>query len=344
MSTPSESNGVGRLLLKIILLSTPFLALVLSYIVCDPFRVLYSYNKFDDPSIIIPNRDYVSTQMYLNTYRQRPYSSFILGNSRTMSFMVREWTPYTSDTLAFHYDASSESLYGIWQKLIFLEEHGSALKNVLVVCDHELLKKVSDEDSHLLRKDPRTTGEFPFAFQFSFLKAYLSELFFYHYLRYRATGIFTPDMASMFENRRVYYDPVTNDFTLPDINEEIKRDSLGFYARNARLRIPRTPGVSPAVIGAEQLRQLVAINNIFKRHRTRFYFVISPLYHQQQLNPADLSILQRTFGANTIHDFSGVNEFTNSIGNYYEDAHYRPLVGRQILKRIYSPAPMPTLR
>ncbi|MBD2767379.1 hypothetical protein IC235_05685 [Hymenobacter sp. BT664] len=337
MNSLSQNRGSSRLLIKALLLSLPFLPVLATYIVFDPFRVLYSYQKFDEPFIVIPNRDYISTQMYLNTYKQRPYSSFILGNSRTMSFMIRDWTPYIGDTLAFHYDASGESLYGIWRKLLFLEQHGSTLKNVLLVVDHQLLEKVSDEEGHIFRKDPRTTGEFPLSFQLSFLKAYLSDLFFYKYLRYRITGKFVPEMGDALGNRRIDYDPVTNDLTLPDINAEIKRDSLGFYAHNTRLR-GRKPGVAHAVIGAAQLRELIAICNIFKRHRTNFHFVISPLYQQQQLNPADLTILQRTFGANRIHDFSGVNEFTAFVGNYYEESHYRPHVGRQILKRVYAPS------
>ena len=340
MNASPKRSGTSLLLRNALLLGLPFIILFTSYLIFDPFRVLYSYQKFDEAFIAIPNRDYVSTQMYLNTYQRRPYSSFILGNSRTMSFMVRDWTPYIGDTLAFHYDASGESLYGIWQKLLFLEQHGSSLKNVLLIGDHQLLKKASNDDSHLFRKDPRTTGEFPMSFQSLFLKAYFSDLFFYEYLKYRATNTFTPDMLGMLENRRVYFDPVTNDLTLPDVNEEIKRDSLGFYARNTLLQGSRKPGISPAVIGANQLLQLVAIRNILKRHRTNFQFVISPLFQQQQLNPADLTILQRIFGANQIHDFSGVNEFTAAAGNYYEDSHYRPHVGSQILGRIYAP-PVP---
>ncbi|WP_457067371.1 hypothetical protein [Hymenobacter sp. UYAg731] len=329
-------------MLKVLLISTPFIVLLISYFIFDPFSALYHYQRFDNRYSVIPNRDYVSTQMYLNTYRQHPYSSFIVGNSRTVAFLVRDWTPYIGDTLAFHYDAAGESLYGVWQKLEFLEQHGSSLKNVLLIGDKDLLKQVSNnEEGHLTRKDPRIMNAFPLSFQLSFVKAYFSNLFFYRYLKYRATGTFTPEMEGMFESRHFYYDPVTNDMSVPDVDEKIKHDSLGFYAQNDRLRTVRKPGISPAVIGAAQLQQLVAISNIFKRHRTNFQFVISPLFQQQQLNPADLAILQRTFGANQIHDFSGVNEFTASPSNYYEESHYRPLVGRQILKRIYPAAPLP---
>ncbi len=285
--------------------------------------------------VAIPNRDYISTQMYLNTYEKRPHQSFILGNSRTLAFHVRDWEPYIQDTLAFHYDASGESLYGVWKKLQFVEQHHSALKNVLIICDAELLAKTTDFDTPILRKDPRIIGTFSFDFQLSFLKSYFSNFYFYQFLKQRASGTFTPEMANVLEHRRVYYDPITNDLILPDINQEIKSDSAGFYNRNSRLKVSRKPGISEAVIGAEQLRQLVAVRNILTRHQTNYQIVISPLFNQKQLNPADLAIMQRVFDTKRIHDFSGINDFTNQISNYYEESHYRPLVGRAILRQIY---------
>ncbi|MBF9220106.1 hypothetical protein [Hymenobacter ruricola] len=332
----SSARGSGRLLRKVLLLSLPLVAILVSYLVLDPFRVLRRYATFDQRLVAVPNRDYTSTQMYLNTYERRPHHSFILGDSRTMAFLVRDWEPYIHDTAAFHYDASSESLYGVWKKLQFLEQHGARLKNVLIVGDADLLEQTHDTAAHLLRKDPRTTGSSRLRFQGAFVKAYLSNLFFYQFIRLRLTGKFRPGMRGLLESRRIYYDPVTNDLVLPELNEEIRRDSLDFYARNERLKAARRPGVSAAVIGPAQLRQLVAIRAIFARHQTRYHFVISPLFNQKQLNPADLAVLKRVFGASAIHDFSGANAFTAQAGNYYEDAHYRPLVGRAILQQIYS--------
>jgi hypothetical protein len=335
---PASSSLVGRMLAKITLLSLPFLVILLSYVALDPFWVLYHYQTFSDHLITIPNRDYISTQMYLNTYQQRQYKSFILGNSRTLAFHVRDWNRYLGDTTSFHYDASGESLYGVWQKLRFLDQHSPGIKNALIVCDAELLKATKDVETHIGRKDPRVTGELPFSFQLSFFKAYLSNLFYYKYVKYRLTGVRTADLEGMLESRRLYYDPHTNDLSLPDIEQEIRVDSAGYYARNKRLTPrPPAPAVSPSVLGAAQQQQLVAIQNIFKHNRTAYQFVISPLYNQRQLNPADLQILERIFGAQHIHDFSGVNEFTREVGNYYEDSHYRPSVGRKILKLIYAP-------
>ena len=332
-------SPASRLVGKVLLLSTPFLALALSYLVLDPFWVLYHYRTFPDQLITVPNRDYLSTQMYLNTHRQQPYRSFILGNSRSLAFQVRDWGRYTGDTLAFHFDAASESLYGVHTKLQFLEEHAPGLDHVLLVADADLLRQTQDVAAHVTRKDPRVTGEWPFAFHLAFFKTYATNGFYLTYLRRRFTDERTADMAAVLESRRVHYDPLTNDLTLPDIEREIQTDSLGYYARNRRLP-PRAarPAVAAAVIGPAQRAQLTAIEAILRRHRTRFHLVISPLYEQKALHPADVAALRRVFGAAQVHDFSGVNRYTRPVGNYYEQSHYRPAVGRQLLRAIYGAA------
>ncbi|KAA9339425.1 hypothetical protein F0P96_02050 [Hymenobacter busanensis] len=328
------TRGAGKLLLKAFLLSLPFSTVVGSYFILDPFQVLYHYDAFTTQ--VIPNRDYVSTQTFVNNYPQHPYQSFILGNSRTLAFLVSDWAKYTHDPLGFHYDAMAESLYGVWKKLQFLEDQGARLRHVLIICDQQLLSETRDIDAHLFRKDPRLTGELPFRFQLSFFKAYLSNFFFFHYWKLKATGAVTPGMEGMFNTRGGSFAPVTNDMLLPEVEQLIAADSVGFYAHNPGLppRPARQP-VSKAVIGPEAQQQLVAIRSILERNHTNFHFVISPLYAQERLNPADEAYLVRTFGRGYIHNFSGVNELTKYPGHYYEESHYRPLVGRKILQLIY---------
>ena len=337
----SASSRLRQLLGRILLLSIPAWLVLVSYFIFDPFWVLYHYDTFSGNLITIPNRDYVSTQMYLNTYRQRRYRSYILGNSRTLAFPVRDWIRYTGDTAAFHFDASSETLYGVWKKLAFVEAHGSGIGHVLLVFDPSLLVETHNINAHLARKDPRLTGEFPLAFQWTFIRAYLSNHFYEKYLKHKITGRYTPDMGGLLEGRRVYYDPYTNDLSLPELEEEIRRDSVGFYAQERGLGPrPAVPAVSPAVIGPEQLRQLEAIHAILRRNHTSYQVVLSPTYKQEPVNPADLTVLKRIFGAPYIHDFSGVNRFTQAAGNYYEQYHFRPVLGRQLLRLIYAPDSM----
>lgn len=330
-------RGVGKLLRKALLLTLPFSTVVGSYLVLDPFQVLYHYDTF--ATQVIPNRDYVSTEMFVNNYPRHRYQSFILGNSRTLAFTGRDWAKYTHDPAGFHYDALAESLFGVWKKLQFLENQGAGLQNVLIICDQQLLAQTRDVDAHLFRKDPRLTGELPFRFQLSFFRAYLAKFFFFHYWKMKATGkvMVAPGMEELFNTRGGAMGSVTNDMLLPEVEQQIAADSVGFYAHNPGLPArPAQPPVSKAVIGPEAQQQLVAIRTILERHHTNYHFVISPLYTQEALNPADLAYLVRTFGRAHIHDFSGVNELTKYPGHYYEASHYRPLVGRKIMQLIYA--------
>ena len=64
--------------------------------------------------------------------------------------------------------------------------------------------------------------------------------------------------------------------------------------------------------------------------------IISPNYNQININPADIEILKNIFKEKNVFDFSGVNEYTNDIHNYYEKGHYRPILGAQLLQKVYG--------
>ena len=59
------------------------------------------------------------------------------------------------------------------------------------------------------------------------------------------------------------------------------------------------------------------------------------MYDQKKLNIEDLSILNALFGKENVFDFSGINQITNNLYNYYETSHYRPHVAKKIIDEIY---------
>ena len=93
---------------------------------------------------------------------------------------------------------------------------------------------------------------------------------------------------------------------------------------------------SPKVIGESQYRMLKEISEIFKKHKTKYKIIISPLYDQLKFNKSDVRILQMLFGDENVFDFSGINFITNDYHNYYENSHYRPHVADYIMKVIYK--------
>lgn len=46
-----------------------------------------------------------------------------------------------------------------------------------------------------------------------------------------------------------------------------------------------------------------------------------------------MEILKDIFGYENVFDFSGINEYTNDIHNYYERGHYRPILGALLLQK-----------
>ncbi|MBP7266283.1 MAG: histidine kinase, partial [Bacteroides sp.] len=53
--------------------------------------------------------------------------------------------------------------------------------------------------------------------------------------------------------------------------------------------------------------------------------------------PADVKTLKRFFGKRNVFDFTGINEYTEDIHNYYEPGHYRPALGKRLMEKIYEP-------
>jgi hypothetical protein len=60
------------------------------------------------------------------------------------------------------------------------------------------------------------------------------------------------------------------------------------------------------------------------------------MFDQNKYSKSDIHFLQKTFGNQNVFDFSGINSYTNNIGNYYEPGHFRDIVGKQILDSIYQ--------
>jgi hypothetical protein len=88
----------------------------------------------------------------------------------------------------------------------------------------------------------------------------------------------------------------------------------------------------------EAFSAIESIIDLSKTHRFSMTFFISPIYHQLYLNHAD-ALLQaklRLARITDFYDFSGFNFITTDAMNYYEESHYRFLVGDMILARIFG--------
>ncbi len=318
--------------------AVPILLLLLSYLYFDPFKVVQQYDDYSY-SHVIPNKDFISTSMFLKNYDKYKYNSFLFGSSRTLAYRPEEWCKYIdNDCSPYLFNASGESIYGIYTKIKFLAHRDVDLKNVLIlICFDDTYTYDENHSGHLFIKHYLTSGESKWKFHLEFFKTYIDKKFLFYYYSYKILGEYRPFMAGYIENRKIVYDTVTNRTTILDQEKEITEHPDDYYRKRTDIfykRAGETVDTSNR-INAKQEKMLVEIKEILEKNNTNYKLVISPQYNQKKFSPTDMNTMTKIFG-NHLYDFSGANYFTEDIHNYYETSHYRPKVGDSILHYIYT--------
>ena len=346
---------------KVLLFGSPVILLALLYFVCDPFHVLRYYEAYPDNFLKSYNRNRISTQVFLNNNEELHYESFVFGSSRSSVFYTKDWGEYIDDSSAYHFDASNEDIQGIAQKLAFIQSQGNEIKNALLILDGETFNPSVDHDESIIHiRDWRWSGESRFMYQLHFFKAWFKDLYFVKYFDILLFGKYRPYMYGSFENKHMLYTPVHNDFIFQGYIDRIKADSLAYYNADLFYQRPATEQTAEALIDMPQnaedqtwldtfsnlfqfgepekteLDWLKQIRRIFEQEGTDYVIIFGPNYDQKKVNPQDLEQVTQLFGADKVYDFTGKNDLTEPLSNYYEIYHYKPVVARAILKEIYT--------
>ncbi len=308
------------------------------YILSDPFRIIRPYDDYSYMPVIT-SRDYISTEMYLKNKDKYNYNSFIFGSSRTIAFRPESWKKYLKQSdQPFVFDASSENINGIYQKIAFINNQKAKINNALIIIDHDAtFTRDDDSPGHLTVKHRAISGSSLFSFHFIFFRVFTTPEFLYYFLKYKFTHHYDDSMFGYIENRKIKMDSVNNQITIEDHERELTYNPAGYYGKRKAVFYQRKGEVvdSKNKITNSHVKTMQEIVNIFKAQKTDYKIIIGPLYEQVKFSTHDLEKLEKVFG-NHLYDFSGANEFTSSVSNYYEASHYRPLVGDAILKRIYN--------
>ncbi len=321
-----------------ICLFVPFLILLFGYFYLDPFKIIKEYNDYSY-TYVVPNRDYISTEMFINNYSQQHYNSFIFGSSRTLGFSPISWKRYLPKTAnPFVFDASGESIYGVYKKMKFLEAKNVKIENaIILLCRDASFLADSNPINHLYVKHPIISEESLLAFQLKFFKVYLNPKFLFCYYMYTFSKRYQPYMASFIEKRKIMIDKVTNQLIILDQEKEIKENEKEYYRKRKAIFYTRNKEEidSVAHINKKHIFMLKEIKRMFSKNNTNYKVIISPLYDQVKFNSTDFSILKYFF-QNHLYDFSGKNSYNQSKTNFYENTHFRPNVGDSIYKIVYK--------
>jgi len=340
-----NNQHIFTFLKKLGLLAIPLVAIVIIYILADPFKVIRNYPSFYKsgyPCYINLNRDYVSTTTLDNNYSTVNYNSFILGNSRSGFFEVKDWKQHLNNNpICFHFDAAGENIYGIYKKVKYLDNKVSHIDNILLILDYSTLSGTEPMKGHLFIISPQLENNRNiFEFHLEFFKVFSNPKFLFAFVDFNLFGKIRNYMkyGAIFYDMPIYYELISNEVRFPYVESIINKDESLYYSQPSNIFYMRTGEVkySPPCIYDKSLMLLEKIKNVFDKHKTNYKIIINPLYDQIGLNEDDVRSLCRIFGTENVFDFSGINAFTNDYRNYYDLEHYRPHVARKIMEKIYK--------
>jgi len=312
---------------------------IAGYFIFDPLKVIYHYNRFytDETSI---NRDYVTTETFIQNYRTEGYNSFVFGSSRAIGYNDDTWKQYLDkDAILFSFDSSAENISGIYRKIMLLDSLNVPIKNVLLLIDTEPSFFItSNKGFHLTIKHPLLLGNSLkewINFHEIHLSAYMNVKFLSSYYPHKLFGI-DKNFTRKHRSRGVEVQYPSNWLKAPYLDKYIAKNpyyyqSSEFYERSSVGMSHRQP-----LITSKAREMLSGIKRIFVKHHTYYKVVVNPLYDQINLHENDKVILESIFGEENVYDFSGKNDFTKSKYNYYESSHFRPSVGDSIMRIIYD--------
>lgn len=130
------------------------------------------------------------------------------------------------------FDASAESIYGIYTKLKYLDAKKVKIDNaLLIICRDASFANDSNYSGHLFIKHPLISGDSTFDFHWLFYKAYLSPKFLFYFYNFTFTNVFKTYMNGYIENRKLTFNTQTNELRILDQENEISKSADGHYAK-----------------------------------------------------------------------------------------------------------------
>ncbi len=326
---------------RIICFFAPAIFVLSSVIYLDTFRIFGFYEEYYTNNFVGLNREIVCTKTYNHFREEKKFNSFIFGSSRSQAFKCKTWSQYLKKKdVTFHFDAIDEGIYGISQKVKYINELGDSINNALIVLDRKVLKLTHYRAEHLKIPLPIVSKESKFEFYSTFFKASLDPKFIMAYIDFSIFKKFREYMRFLID--RSEHPHTVNNINCDmwyGIDKSIKIDSVGYYNNQIKKGIFYKRPVKKSwesVITDLEIEQLKKIKEIFSKQKTKYKIIISPVYDQIPIEEEQLGLLNKIFGKENIYNFSGKNKFTESYTNYYEASHFRQRVTNEIMKIIHQ--------
>lgn len=316
----------------------PVMLLLVCFIWTDPFRIL---SPFDINNVDATNREYLSTELFLENKDTIDYNSFVFSSSRGGGINTYQWKQYLEDDACpFLFQAWSESLTGIELKIDYLVRNKVPIKNALILIDipgtfaaEQLPHKA------LSMKHYMFTGMSKFEYcAIQFYNFCQKPSLWLQSVRRKTSGVkemcATDIITNDWDNTNKY-----NFATLPlqDSLKSCSRISRQSFLAEISAKSDKDITESPQLINSAFYSQLQHIKSMLDACHTDYHIIITPAiaYTNPYINSQDLSMLQYIFGPSRIHDYSRDLSITADCNNFSDPNHFGSRIGYLIIEDIY---------
>ncbi len=300
-------------------LSIPFFIILIIYNVwLDPFGVIRGDMQTQKTE---PNQHYLKIKYCIDNPKK--YNAFLFGSSRVGKIDVSK---ITDGNNWYNFTYSECVPYETLQDIRLLLHHNVNIKKIIIGLD-----EISYLVSHKLHKDQ------------SLRKSYVNIINPYlYYLLLRPSlsmyeNILNAD-TSRFYSKGAYSVIYSDGSFKPNKKDTFIETHPLIHIRDTVFNNPYwreyySERIKQAIYEIAEIKQLSTRNNI------KLIFFINPIYEKTYLKAIDnhfFLFLEQLSIITKHYDFSGINEITTNKLNYYENSHYRPIVGDWIINEITS--------
>lgn len=337
-------NTMSHFFKKLGLFLMPCILVLLGIVYLDFFKVFFEYDEYYTEDLFVSlNREYVCLKSLEKKSEISKPNSFIFGSSRSQAFKCRDWNKYLSDSaISFHFDAANEAIVGVVEKLQYLKKNKYEITNVLLIVDEGLLTQTdfNQRNSSLTISHPEISSNNSFDFYLPFITASINPKFVASYMDYSMFKTHRKYMGQYIANTRYpnLVNPVNMDIFYGK-EKEIQEDSISYYNRLNLSGVFYEREIITrdfSDINNYTKDQLSIIKELFQEFNCSYKVIVSPMYDQIELDSIYKQMLIDVFQKENVFDYSGKNEWTEPIGNFYETSHYRPFVARRIMSQVYK--------
>jgi hypothetical protein len=320
--------------IKCFLLSSPFLTLLVFYVVKDPFKVIRTYHDYDHSEVCLCEGSvgWWKYKMYRN---KEHYDSFIMGTSCTKAFNTQEWNRYIHGH-PFRFFGNGECVGDVLLKLQALDKQpNQPIKNLLIVGENEFFSNTEPQKTSRNIMPPDVNGGNEMSYQMAFVQSFMYPDFLFKYMKYQYTHQFDKNMSGVINSSERQHTTYANDATMPN-EDKIKHLGEKFWDQDGLNKKKYGPlHEVPRTIFAQQKECLLKIKAICDKKGTDVKIIIGPDLKKVAINSADVRVLKEIFGENNVYDYTKDQSCYN-YHNFYDTGHYRVTLGDRMMKQIYE--------